>query len=71
MITGESMSLYVTLEEAIDAAREEFLEAAQDRVQGDEEPLPDQFNLQKYIMQDGDIMWQAEFLNGEGESTHA
>jgi len=65
------MSMYATLEEAIDAAREEFLEAAQDRIHGDEEPAPDQFNLQKYIMQDGDIMWQAEFFTGEGEAVDA
>lgn len=62
------MSMYATLEEAVDAAREEFLEAARDTTDDDETPVPEQFNLQKYIMQDGDIMWQAEFLAHDGES---
>lgn len=62
------MSMYATLEEAVDAAREEFLEAAQDTTDGDQALVPEQFNLQKYIMQDGDIMWQAEFLANDGES---
>jgi len=64
------MSLYATLEEAIDAARELFLA---DNPDVDEENANiQQFNIQKYVMQDGDIMWQAEFLSdeeddGEGE----
>lgn len=62
------MSMYATLQEAVDAAREEFLEAAQDTTDGDQALVPEQFNLQKYIMQDGDIMWQAEFLANDGES---
>ncbi|MFI8418075.1 MysB family protein [Serratia sp. NPDC078593] len=61
------MNLYVTLEEAIDAAREEFIESADD-VDGDALPVPQQFNLQKYVMQEGEIMWQAEFFEEEGES---
>src|SRR5471030_3164722 len=63
------MSMYATLEEAVDAAREEFLESAQETTDSDETPVPEQFNLQKYIMQDGDIMWQAEFLAQDGEPT--
>lgn len=61
------MNLYVTLEEAIDATREEFIESA-DGVDDDALPVPQQFNLQKYVMQEGDIMWQAEFFEEEGES---
>jgi len=57
----KKMSLYATMEEAVDTAREAFEESLQDLT--DDEPLaPEQFNLQKYIMQDGEIMWQAEFL---------
>ncbi|MGB8666119.1 MAG: secY/secA suppressor protein, partial [Serratia inhibens] len=52
------MSLYATLEEAIEAAREEFIESAEGG-NDDETPVPQQFNLQKYVMLDGDIMWQA------------
>lgn len=59
------MTLYATLEEAIIAAREEYL-AANPEVDGDEASV-EQFGLQKYVMQDGDIMWQAEFFNQEGE----
>lgn len=61
------MSLYATLEEAIEAAREEFIETAEGG-DDDEPPAPQQFNLQKYIMLDGDTMWQAEFFEEEGES---
>ncbi|MCS3409076.1 MysB family protein [Serratia sp. AKBS12] len=61
------MSLYATLEEAIDAAREEFIESAEGG-NDEEPPVPQQFNLQKYVMLDGDIMWQAEFFEEEGES---
>ena len=60
-----SMQYYATLEEAIDAAREEY---AADYPGDDEEgPAVNQFNVQKYILQDGDIMWQAEFFADEGE----
>ena len=59
------MSLYATLEEAIDAAREEFL-AANPELEEDDASVS-QFNLQKYVMQDGDIMWQAEFFANEGD----
>ncbi len=62
------MSLYATLEEAIDAAREEFLEKNADTLD-DESPSVSQLNLQKYIMQDGDTMWEAEFGAEEGEDT--
>ena len=61
------MSLYATTEEAIEAAREEFIDTAEGG--GDDEPpVPQQFNLQKYVMQDGDTMWQAEFFEDEGEA---
>ena len=62
------MTLYATLEEAIDAARETFL-ADNPGLEEDEADV-EQFNMQKYILQDGDIMWQAEFFadeDGEGE----
>lgn len=62
------MSMYATLEEAVDAAREVFLEATQDAIDNHEEAIPEQFNLQKYVMQDGDIMWQAEFFTRDGEA---
>lgn len=56
---------YATLDEAIDAAREEFI--ANSPNAGESELIVQQFNLQKYILQDGDIMWQAEFFADEGE----
>ncbi|CAK9884653.1 MAG: hypothetical protein XXXJIFNMEKO3_01045 [Candidatus Erwinia impunctatus] len=59
------MSMYATLEEAIDAAREEYLSAHPDAEE--EGAVVNQFNLQKYVMQDGDTMWQAEFFTDEGE----
>lgn len=59
------MSMYATLEEAIEAAREEFL-ATNPEMEQDEASVG-QFNLQKYVMQDGDIMWQAEFFVNEGD----
>lgn len=62
------MSLYATLEEAIDAAREEFLEKTDDASEEGSSSVS-QFNLQKYIMQDGDTMWEAEFSDGPGEET--
>ncbi len=56
---------YATLEEAIDAAREEFLA---DNPDSDEETANiEQFNMQKYILQDGDIAWRAEFFASEYE----
>ena len=56
---------YATLEEAIDAAREEFLA---DNPDSDEETANiEQFNMQKYILQDGDIAWRAEFFASEHE----
>lgn len=54
------MSMYSTLEEAIDAAREEFLANYPELTEDD--ASVEQFGLQKYVMQDGDIMWQAEFF---------
>lgn len=54
------MTMYATLEEAIDAAREEFL-ADNPELEQDEANVQ-QLNIQKYVLQDGDIMWQAEFL---------
>lgn len=59
------MSMYATLEEAIDAAREEYLAANPEMEE--EDASVGQFNLQKYVMQDGDIMWQAEFFTNEGD----
>ncbi|HKM96736.1 MAG TPA: MysB family protein [Buttiauxella sp.] len=59
------MSLYATLEEAIDAARELFLV---EHPELDEESASvQQLNIQKYILQDGDIMWQAEFFADDSE----
>ena len=59
------MSMYATLEEAIEMAREEYLA---NHPELDEDTVSvSQFNLQKYVMQDGDIMWQAEFLTDEGD----
>lgn len=57
------MSLYVTLEEAIDAAREWFL--ANHPEMDAENASIEQFSIQKYVLQDGDIMWQAEFVAGD------
>ena len=54
------MTMYATLEEAIDAAREEFL--ANNPGVEEEDANVQQFNVQKYVLQDGDIMWQAEFF---------
>ncbi len=51
---------YATLEEAIDAAREEFL--ANNPDSDEESANVEQLNIQKYVLQDGDIAWQAEFL---------
>lgn len=59
------MDLYSTLEEAIDAAREEFL--ANNPELNEDDAGINQFFLQKYVMQDGDIMWQAEFFADERE----
>ncbi|WP_029686954.1 MysB family protein [Tatumella saanichensis] len=57
------MDLYTTLPEAIEAARETFLS---DYPDSDSDPNITQFSLQKYVMQDGDYRWQAEFF---GEDT--
>ncbi len=59
------MTLYATLEEAIDAARETFLADNHGLEEGDADVQ--QFNMQKYVQQDGDIMWQAEFFADEDE----
>lgn len=59
------MTMYATLEEAIDAAREEFL--ADNPGIEEEDADVQQLNIQKYVLQDGDIMWQAEFFADEGE----
>ncbi|MBK0003204.1 secY/secA suppressor protein [Erwinia sp. S43] len=59
------MTLYATLEEAIDAAREEYLAANPEVIE--EEASVEQFAMQKYVMQDGDIMWQVEFFTNEGD----
>ncbi len=60
------MSMYATLEEAIDAARELFLA---DHPDVDEESASvQQLNFQKYVLQDGDIMWQVEFFADDSET---
>ena len=58
------MTMYATLEEAIDAAREEFL--------ADNPALKKKMTCNNSISkntfcQDGDIIWQAEFFADEGE----
>ncbi|CAJ0993451.1 hypothetical protein SODG_002659 [Sodalis praecaptivus] len=63
------MSMYATLEETIDIAREEFLEASADSSKEDETPSVQQFSLQKYVLQDGEIMWEAEFQAEENDAT--
>lgn len=57
------MTMYATLEEAIDAAREEFL-AANPGIE-EEDAVVGLFNMQKYVLQDGEIMWQVEFFADE------
>lgn len=59
------MTLYATLEEAIDAARETFLADNPGLEEGDANVQ--QFNMQKYVQQDGDIMWQVEFFADDDE----
>lgn len=59
------MTMYATLDEAIDAAREEFTADNPDASEND--ASVQQFSLQKYVLQDGDVMWQAEFFAEEGE----
>ena len=59
------MTMYATLEEAINTAREEFL--ASNSGLSEEDANVQQFNIQKYVLQDGDIMWQAEFFANEGD----
>ncbi|MBB1199733.1 secY/secA suppressor protein [Enterobacteriaceae bacterium 89] len=59
------MTMYATLDEAIDAAREEFV--ADSPNAGDNDVSVQQFAMQKYILQDGDVMWQAEFFANEDE----
>lgn len=60
---------YATLEEAIDAAREEFL--ANNPDSDEESANVEQLNIQKYVLQDGDIAWQAEFFADEEEPPDA
>ena len=63
------MTMYATLEEAIDAAREEFL--ADNPGIDAEDANVQQFNAQKYVLQDGDIMWQVEFFAAGHSSVRA
>ena len=59
------LEYYSTLSEAIDAARELFIA---DNPDLDEEGISvQQFNVQKYVLQDGDIAWRAEFFADEEE----
>lgn len=62
---SKELMFYATLEEAIDAAREEFLANHSDS--DEENASVEQLNIQKYVLQDGDIAWQAEFLADEDE----
>lgn len=62
------MTMYATLEEAIDAAREEFL--ADNPGIDAEDANVQQFNAQKYVLQDGDIMWQVSFLPTKGKKVN-
>jgi acidic protein MsyB len=59
------MSMFATLEEAIDAAREEFL--ADNPGMDEEDAVVQQLNIQKYVLQDGEIMWQVEFFATDEE----
>lgn len=59
------LEYYSTLSEAIDAAREIFLANNPDL--DEDEISVQQFNVQKYVLQDGDIAWQAEFFADEEE----
>ena len=59
------MNFYATLEEAIDAAREVFLADNPD-LESDDASVQ-QLSIQKYVLQDGDIMWQAEFFADEDD----
>lgn len=59
------LEYYSTLSEAIDAARELFIA---DNPDLDEEEISvQQFNVQKYVLQVGDIAWRAEFFADEEE----
>lgn len=53
------MTMYATLEEAIDAAREEFL-ADHPGLEQDEANVQ-QFNVQKYVLQDGTSCGRSNF----------
>lgn len=64
-MSDKEYAFYSTLEEAIDAAREEFL--ANSPELDEESANIQQFNMQKYVLQDGEIMWQAEFLAEESD----
>lgn len=64
MAIDDQLYLFPTMEEAIDAAREQFLA---DNPDAESSPAVGQFNLQKYVMQEGDVMWQAEFLGDESD----
>ncbi len=60
------MTMYATLEEAIDAAREEFL--ADNPGIDAENANVQQFNAQKYVLQDGDILCRKlSFLPTKGK----
>ena len=59
------MIFYATLEEAIDAAREVFLADNPD-LESDDASVQ-QLSIQKYVLQDGDIMWQAEIFADEDD----
>ncbi|BDH46319.1 SecY/SecA suppressor protein [Salmonella enterica subsp. enterica serovar Choleraesuis] len=64
MVNDDELYLCPTLDEAIETAREQFLA---DNPEQEDSPDIRQFNLQKYVMQDGDVMWRAEFSSDESD----
>ena len=60
---------YATLEEAIDAAREEFL--ANNPDSDEESANVEQLNIQKYVLQDGDIIESRYAVERRNRTIHA
>ena len=65
-MTGSELNYYSTLDEALDAAREEYFASHPDLDEDDVEIQ--QLNIQKYILQDGEEMWVACFFDDENEA---
>ena len=63
------MTMYATLEEAIDAAREEFL--ADNPGVEEENADVQQLNIQKYVLQDGDILESRYAVTRRDRTIHA